>query len=261
MIFLTILIVMCGSSSVQAAQYKKVTKNKTKIGSYYMWIDKQSVLHISKSRTQNGKTLYTECVGAVSDGKEIYAVERSYLGGGELYRYSIQDGIGRTLAYLKGLTDIEGVYQNKLIFSGERSGNTVYEDLYTYDINTWKIKKIRSASECIGVYNQYFLFQSITGAMTEGALGVYNARTGKTKILTDKSWTVRHHGKYIYYLQDMGKSSNYVQRRVKLYRYTLTTGRKKALSKTLPVSVLDLTLTSNKFIYYDHDGRKHTLRF
>lgn len=255
------LLLVCGSVSVQAAEYKTVTTKMKKNGSYYVWIDGQRSMHVRKASAKKDLTVIKKCTGAVTNGSVIYYI-RKYQDGARLYKYSISSKKGRYIAYLKGVRGIEGAYQNRVVLYAEPS-NSGYGVLYVYDLNTRKMKKIsRLFNECTGNYKQYFVLGESGGAITSAPIGIYNAKTHKLKTIAKKSWYMVQNGNQIYYAGEVGSTSNYTVRKVKIYRYTMTTGKTKAMTKTLTVSVLENNkLTKSQFIYCGKDGKKHKIRF
>lgn len=253
--------VLCSGAAVCATDFQKLTTSKKKIGSNYMWIDKNKKLQIQNASTKKRQTLYLGRREAISDGKTIYMLDRQNAKGKLIRRYSLQDQTGRCIAYLNGINNIEGVYQNMLILSGARSSISALESLYAYDMNTWKLKKISSYSSCIGAYHQYFIFKGYTGAVTAVKMGVYDAKRNRTKILAKEAWCILQKGKMIYYVQDVGKAAN-SYRKMKVYVYDLVTGKKKAVSSTVTVAqYMDKKLTQNRFTYYGKNRKRHTVYF
>lgn len=254
------LLLVCGGVSVQAAEYKKVTSKKEKTGYYYTWIDKQQSMHIRKVSAKKDLAVIKQCKGAVTNGSMIYYI-RKYQDGVRLSRYSLSGKKGQNIAYLKGVRSIAGAYQNRIVLYAEPSGP--YGAVYVYDLNTRKMKRISGYSmNCTGNYRQYFILEGFSGAITETPVGVYNAKTNKVKTLTKKSWYMVQNGNQVYYAKEVGSTSNYTVRKLRIYRYTLTTGKTKAMTKTLTVSVLgNNKLKKNQFTYCGKDGKKHTVRF
>lgn len=256
-----VLLALCMGVPAGAAGYEKITHNKKKIGSYYMWIDGGSRLHIRKTSARRDLDSMSGCKGGISDGRTVYYYKK-YGSRQLVYKYSLSAKKGKKLASLQGVSGIEGAYQNRLILAAALPRDGVYDTLYAYDMNTGKMKRISYSCQCAGTYRQYFVFEGTTGAICPVHVGVYNAKTNKSKTLTEKSWYTAQHGKQLYYAKEVGSTSSFYIRKLKIYRYTMTTGKKKAMSKTLTVSIAkNNRLTNNKFTYYGKDGKKRTLRF
>lgn len=221
------LLAVCAGISSQAAGYKTVTGDMKKNGSYYMWIDGQRCLHIRRPSKKRDLAAVTGCDGGISNGKMIYYIRKSGRGAW-VCKYSISSKTGETIDFMKGVTGIIGVYGNRLILNAE---NGIIGMLYAYDMNTGKMKRISYSCECAGMYKQYFVFEGLTGAVNPVQVGVYNAKTNTVKTLTKKSWYMIQNGKQIYYAKEVGSTSSYVVRKLKIYRYTMTTGKSKALSR------------------------------
>lgn len=258
LVAMMLLLVLCVGIPVHAAEYKTVTSNAQKNRSYYMWVDGGRCLHIRKSSGEEVATI-AGCSSGVSNGKTIYYINRSG-NGATVYKYSILAGTRKYIAYLRGVNRIVGAYNNRLIL--EASPDGTMDTLYAYNMNTGKMKKISYTCECVGAYKKYFVFRGITGAITPVQIGVYNAKINKVKALAEKSWYMLQKGKQIYYAKEIGSTDSYFVRKLKLYRYTVTTGKSKPLSKTITVSISDKNrLTKSKFVYYDGDGDKHIIKF
>lgn len=256
------LLVLCAGVPAQAAGYRRVTGDVEKNGAYHMWIDGQRRLHIRNRSGQEEFVTVDGCDGAVSDGKLVYYIRRSG-SGSFVFRYSISAQSEETIAFLDGVSGIAGAYKNRLILDAALDWKDgAIGTLYSYNMNTGKMKRISSSCEYVGAYKRYFAFQGSTGAITSVKTGVYNAKTNKTKILAKKTWYTVQKGRQIYYLKEVGRTSSYTDRKLQVYRYTMTTGKSKALTNPLMVSVTGKSrLTGSKFIYRDENGKKRTIRF
>ncbi len=256
------LLVLTAGIPVHAVGFQKITGTAKKSGLYNMWIDKNSRLHIRKPSAKKDLASIVRCNGGVSDGKTIY-----YWNGNRnrmsIFQYSILSRSRKRIAHFRGIHQITGAYKKRLILEGcLPSESTTMDSLYVYDTKTGKIKRIRQSCECAGIYNQFFVFKGTTGAISSTRLGVYNAETNKSKILTDKCWYMVQNGSQIYFANEVSNTSSYVVRKLKIYRYSMMTGKKKGVSKTVTVSVLENNhLSKGKFTYFDENGIKRTLRF
>ncbi len=243
-------------------EYRPVTGKIEKRGTYYMWIDGNRCLHIRENSGQTDLVTLTGCDGGISNGKTVYYIRKSG-NGASIVQYSISAKTEKPVAFLRGVSQIVGAYKNRLILSAAYSEkDSGMDTMYSYNMNTGKMKRISYTCECTGAYKHYFIFKGMTGGINSVQMGVYNAKTNKVKTLTENSWYMVQNGKQIYYVKEVGSTPAYIIKKLKIYRYTMTTGKTKALSKTVTVSVTrGNQLTKNKFTYYDENGKKHTLRF
>lgn len=223
--------------NAQAASYQKITQEKEKIGQYYVWLD-NGMLTVSNASTGETVKLASGYPSAISNGNYVY-LGKLQSDSMKLYRYKLSTGEVVLLDEIKHGEAVVGYYQSKLYVerhdsSGSYGCDYTYIHTYSYNLKTGKMKRVMKNISVGDFYGKYLIGMPNSGAYMELPLKVYNAKTGKTKTLSSKALGFSRIGKYVYYVHATKVVSGGWQARA--YRYTLTTGTKKALGKTFTTS-------------------------
>ena len=243
------------SVTVSAASYQRVSYEKTKIGSYYFWL-KSGKLYFGKTKSSSkAKKLYG-CDSAVTNGKIIYYAERGN-GGIQVEKYTIKEKRNEDVTFLSEMDEICGIYGRTIYVNGLQN-DTFPINLYSYNMDTWHLKKAASNARGRACYGRYIVCTPQVGAIVDVHLYVYDAKRRKCKTIEKSIWNHEVKGKYVYYIKHIG--GGYENLKIKAYRYCLTTGKKKALTKTVKAKQI-YGLTSKSMTYYDLKGKKRKIKF
>ena len=139
-------------------------------------IDGNRCLHIRENSGQTDLVTLTGCDGGISNGKTVYYIRKSG-NGASIVQYSISAKTEKPVAFLRGVGRIVGAYKNRLILSAAYSEKDRGMDtLYSYNMNTGKMKRISYSCDCAGAYKHYFIFEGMTGAIASVQMGVYTQK-------------------------------------------------------------------------------------
>jgi len=265
---IALLAVLFGSlfsvSASAAVSYQGVPYEKPgeKTGKYYVWIDKNGVLCASKKKSGTPLEITDGYPSAITNGTYIYWGDR---GDDTLtvYRTKISNGKTKKIVKLAHADAVVGFYDNKLFFGRHRIDYGKYcdyttEDTYFYNLKNKKIKKVMDNIGAGLSYGRYIVGSPNSGAIVELPLKVYNAKTGKTKTLTQTSIGSRRVGKYIYYAQAFGTVQGGWL--TQIYRYSLTTGKHKLLKSGIAASGFT-SINAKSATYYSTSGELKTVKY
>ena len=256
---LVMMLLLLGTFSVtaNAASYQKVTYEKTKIGNYYFWLQSDT-LYFGKSKSSGKAKKLHYSSSAVTNGKTIYYAQRAS-GGVWVEKYNIKDSRIQSVAFLDDMDEICGLYGRKIFLGGTEKYSITY-NLYSYDMDTWKVKKIAGNVRGRACYGRYLVGVPQVGAVVDVPLYVYDAKKGKLKTVEKSIWSYAVKGKTVYYVKKVSGWWASGNLKVKAYKYNLTTGKKKALTKTIQCRDIP-RITAKSMTYYDKNGKKRQIKF
>lgn len=245
------------SVTLQAASYQKLHTEKQKIGKYYMRVDRNGFLTISQSEYGTEKRIASDYPRAVSDGKKIYYGIYQYQNDAlKVYCYTINSEKLVYLDTIKHAESVCGFYDGKLYIERHEAGkyecDYMFIHTYSYNVKNGKLKRVMKGIAAGESYGRYLVGMPNSGAAIELPLKVYDAKTGKIKTISSKALSYARYGKYIYYVQANKTISRGWNARV--YQYNLTTGKKKALGKSIKTQGI-YSITKNYMQYYNTSGR------
>ena len=249
--------------TVQAANYQKLQTEKQKIGKYYMCVDNSGYLTISNTKNGAVKRIASNYPKAVSDGKNIYYGIYQYQNDAmKLYCYTISSEKIVYLDTIKHAENVSGYYNGKLYIERHDAGkydcDYMYIHTYSYNVKNGKLKRVMKGIAAGESYGRYLVGMPNSGAAIELPLKVYNAKTGKIKTVSSKALSFVRQGKYVYYVQANKTISRGWNARV--YKYNLTTGKKKALGKAIKTQGIYL-ITAKYTQYYNTSGKLKKVRY
>lgn len=241
---LTCLFFSLLTVNAEAASYKKITGQPQKIGSYYMWSDRFGYLKISKTKNGSGKLITSDYPSAISNGTNMY-IGNWESDGLAIFKYNIASESWKRIGYVQHGESIAGYYNGKLFIERHATYDRYECDYtwihtYAYTLKNGKLKRVMKGIGAGASNGKYIVGMPNSGAVMELPLKVYNAKSGKVKTITKKALAYRLYGNHVYYVQ--ANQSVNMGWTARLYRYTLTTGKKKTLSKSFKTTAIhDIT--------------------
>lgn len=213
--------------SAKAAPYQMITHQKVKIDKYYFSYGDDTKVYYSTSKTAKGKAITGTNVSAVTNGKIVYYANGRLGGDGlNVYRYEISTKRKTKVKYVLHGEKLIGCYNGNLYFLRHNFyGNSVHDmekcHVYSYNIATGKFKKVMDDVFASGD-DKYFYGTSIAGYMKPQTLKLFDASTGKTKIIEKNCIFYRKIGSYIYVAKRISGNSVY---KTRIAKYNLKTGK------------------------------------
>lgn len=214
---------------------------------------------------QNGReTLLVSVVGLnstiITNGSTVYystSVSNSAVYSSAVYSINSNGGQKKKLFSLNDIMWFVGYYNGKIYYN---HGELDEEKFCSYQIKKRKTQTIlKDGAGNVRQQGQYFCISPSQGDIWPVLFRVYNAKTGKTKVISKKclsySYTVAP--KQIYYAE--GKYSGSKGYRsifmVSIKKCSYNGSNRKTLAKNLRVSGIE-QINKHSVIYYDENGQK-----
>lgn len=171
----------------------------------------------------------------------------------------------KKLFSVKDYTSISfyGYYSGKIYYG---FGELDEEKVYSYSLKSGKKKKITEKNAAgVRQYGQYFYITPADGDYGPVTFRVYNAKTGKIKVVSKNMLNYNILFNYVYYVE--AKSSGVtsganrkIYYNVRVKKCKLNGSNKKTLVKDLRVTGVE-KISKNSITYFDVKGRKRIKRF
>lgn len=226
--------------------------NGAVFSSVYDSYTSSSVLRVTKNGSSRLISNYHNGGKVISDGKTVYYCTS----GKSLYKMNISTGKEEYIAWLGGsdINNIElsGKYKNDIYYVM----NVPEGKLRRINIKTGKIRNVSVSGNAVThaeMTGKYIVLSDGTGA-GHSYLGIWNAASRKFKTISKKFPAWKTGSKYIYYAEEKSHKQNSPDRTVTVKRYSLSTGAKKTLVKSVKVKYI-MEITSKYIKYSDWNGK------
>lgn len=266
-----ISILLVSTINVNAATPYKVISEKTKVGNYYIWVNNEKGIYVSKSEKSSPKIIVKAPKSSdtyithrlVTDGSKIYyAVEKrandicsAYM---KIYRIDVS---GKNNVYVGKINhgeSLSGYYNGNLFVEKVKPGIAQYSiiDTYIYNLKTKKLSLVEKDFKIYCQNDKYVLGGIYMGddGGKSSLIYVYNASTKKVYKITSEGSNAKFLNGKIYYAY-YGKVSN---AEIKTCSYT---GKNQKTLCTINVEnggIVDIKSTYVEYFEYDGNTSKET---
>ena len=241
-----ISILLVSTINVNAATPYKVISEKTKVGNYYIWINNEKGIYVSKSQKSSPKIIVKAPKSSdtyithrlVTDGSKIYyGVEKrandvcsAYM---KIYRIDVS---GKNNVYVGKINhgeSLSGYYNGNLFvetdsyYSGGYNPNQA--DTYIYNLSSKKLSLVKREFKIDYQNGKYILGSPYIGDVSPFPIHVYNASTKKTYQITSKGCQAKFLNGKIYYAYGDGYAWKTSDRKISIKTSSYTGKNQKTL--------------------------------
>ena len=276
-----ISILLVSTIHVNADTPYKAIYEKTKVGNYYIWLNSEKGIYVSKSKKSSPKKIVK-----APKSSDTYITHRLVTNGSKIYYGVVKDAKDGLSDYIKIYRiDVSGknkVYVGKInhgeSLSGYYNGNLFVEkdsyyrggydptqaDTYIYNLKSKKLYLVKREFKIDYQNGKYILGSPYTGDVSPLPIHVYNASTKKIYKITSKGNNAKFLNGKVYYAYGDAYDSKPSNRKISIKTSSYTGSNQKTLC-TIKMenggAILDIKSSYVKYVKYDKKFKENYYKY
>lgn len=276
-----ISILLVSTIHVNADTPYRAIYEKTKVGNYYIWLNSEKGIYVSKSKKSSPKKIVKAPKSSdtyithrlVTNGSKIYygVQKRDYDGLSVYMKIYRIDVSGKNKVYVGKINhgeSLSGYYNGNLFLEKDSYYSGGYDptqaDTYIYNLKSKKLSLVKKVFKIDHQNGKYILGSPYTGDVSPLPIHVYNASTKKVYKITSKGNNDKFLNGKVYYAYGDAYDSKPSNRKISIKTSSYTGSNQKTLC-TIKMenggAILDIKSSYVKYVKYDKKFKENYYKY